>query len=105
KNSAKSKSAGADKAVAKSSGKKASKVAKSAKSKSKTKVAKSRSRARLAQSKVFKMDPALTHFTPVSVQAATPLPRRSLSSMAAASGASGASFGQLFGLHHTQDPL
>lgn len=35
----------------------------------------------------------------------TSRPAAGLSSMAAASGASGASFGQLYGLHHTPDPL
>jgi D-alanyl-D-alanine endopeptidase (penicillin-binding protein 7) len=54
--------------------------------------------------KVFKMDSALTNFAPVSVQSA-PIPRRALSNLIAASGATGASFGQLFGLHQTQDPL
>lgn len=60
--------------------------------------------ASLTRSKVFKMDPALPAFTPVSVQAAS-VPPRGVSNLAAASGASGASFGQLFGLHQTQDPL
>lgn len=66
-----------------------------------------------AVTKVFKMDSRMTSrvdspvsaLAPVSVQGSSVLPRRSLSSVAAASGASGASFGQLFGLHHTQDPL
>jgi len=35
----------------------------------------------------------------------SPAPRAAASSMVAASGATGASFGQLYGLHHTQDPL
>jgi D-alanyl-D-alanine endopeptidase (penicillin-binding protein 7) len=43
-------------------------------------------------------------FTPVSVNAA-PFAGKLSPNMAAASGASGASFGQLYGLHHTQDPL
>jgi D-alanyl-D-alanine endopeptidase (penicillin-binding protein 7) len=59
----------------------------------------------LAHAKVFKMDSAMPSFTPVSVQSQIAMPRRSLSSIIAASGASGASFGQLFGLHQTQDPL
>jgi D-alanyl-D-alanine endopeptidase (penicillin-binding protein 7) len=43
-------------------------------------------------------------FTPVSVSA-EPFAGKLSPNMAAASGASGASFGQLYGLHHTQDPL
>lgn len=45
---------------------------------------------------------------PVSVSAGVPLSKpssASVATMAAASGASGTSFGQLYGLHHTSDPL
>ncbi|KGM39335.1 peptidase S11 [Aquabacterium sp. NJ1] len=41
--------------------------------------------------------------TPVSINAASAI--KPASNLAAASSASGASFGQLYGLHHTQDPL
>lgn len=41
--------------------------------------------------------------TPVSINAAGAI--KPASNLAAASSASGASFGQLYGLHHTQDPL
>lgn len=41
--------------------------------------------------------------TPVSINAAAPA--RPSANLAAASSASGTSFGQLYGLHHTQDPL
>ncbi|MFT3856648.1 MAG: D-alanyl-D-alanine endopeptidase [Aquabacterium sp.] len=58
----------------------------------------------VVHSKAFKMDSAMPAFAPVSVNSPN-VPRRSLSNLAAASGASGASFGQLFGLHQTQDPL
>ena len=37
--------------------------------------------------------------------AAAAAPRQPQAAMVAASGASGSSFGQLYGLHHTQDPL
>jgi D-alanyl-D-alanine endopeptidase (penicillin-binding protein 7) len=47
------------------------------------------------------MEPA--KLTPVSVNAG--VPARPSANLAAASSASGASFGQLYGLHHTQDPL
>jgi serine-type D-Ala-D-Ala endopeptidase (penicillin-binding protein 7) len=49
-------------------------------------------------------DDGLPTFTPVSVNA-TAQSGRGLSNLAAASSASGASFGQLYGLHQTQDPL
>jgi serine-type D-Ala-D-Ala endopeptidase (penicillin-binding protein 7) len=43
--------------------------------------------------------------TAVSFNATAPGGKVVVANMAAASGASGASFGQLYGLHHTQDPL
>jgi D-alanyl-D-alanine endopeptidase (penicillin-binding protein 7) len=49
-------------------------------------------------------DGDVAKFTPVSVSA-TPAAGKISTNMAAASGASGSSFGQLYGLHHTQDPL
>jgi D-alanyl-D-alanine endopeptidase (penicillin-binding protein 7) len=42
---------------------------------------------------------------PGFVAAATLAPKSPQASMVAASGATGASFGQIYGLHHTQDPL
>ena len=46
---------------------------------------------------------ASAKLTPVSVNAA--VPAHPSANLAAASSASGSSFGQLYGLHHTQDPL
>ncbi len=47
---------------------------------------------------------SLPAFTRIAVKA--PLtPARSATGLSAASGATGASFGQIYGLHHTQDPL
>lgn len=42
---------------------------------------------------------------PISVKAATAVPLKPSATVAAASGATGASFGQIYGLHHTPDPL
>ncbi|WP_375213576.1 D-alanyl-D-alanine endopeptidase [Aquabacterium sp.] len=42
---------------------------------------------------------------PISVKASTAIPLKPSATVAAASGATGASFGQIYGLHHTPDPL
>lgn len=42
---------------------------------------------------------------PISVKAPVGVPLRPSATVAAASGATGASFGQIYGLHHTPDPL
>jgi D-alanyl-D-alanine endopeptidase (penicillin-binding protein 7) len=62
-------------------------------------------KARATPAKVRHVSSApLPKFMPVSVSAPV-VTKVASTNMAAASGATGASFGQLYGLHHTQDPL
>lgn len=63
---------------------------------------------RMARSHERRQDDEPAGLMPVSVNAAnvpSGRPSASTANMSAASGASGASFGQLYGLHHTPDPL
>ncbi|MDO9278481.1 MAG: D-alanyl-D-alanine endopeptidase [Polaromonas sp.] len=60
------------------------------------------SRTTLSLTKEMVSVPKLAH---VSVSAAPFASGQVIANMAAASGASGVSYGQLYGLHHTQDPL
>ena len=48
---------------------------------------------------------AAAPLVPISVKAASAVPLKPSATVAAASGATGASFGQIYGLHHTPDPL
>lgn len=84
---------------------KASKVAKAKpavrKGKSRGRVAQQAPRASVVRAVSDNAEPA--KLTPVSINAAAPA--RPSANLAAASSASGTSFGQLYGLHHTQDPL
>ncbi|TAK84410.1 MAG: D-alanyl-D-alanine endopeptidase [Aquabacterium sp.] len=71
------------------------------KGKARSRVAQAAPRASVVRAVPDSAEPA--KLTPVSINAAAPA--RPSANLAAASSASGTSFGQLYGLHHTQDPL
>ncbi len=66
---------------------------------------KSRKAAHRADAALGLIPAAAANTQPGFVTTSTPAVKAPQASMAAASGATGASFGQIYGLHHTQDPL
>ena len=72
-------------------------------SKSRVRATPAASRVKLARAAVDNDSAEPVRLTPVSINAAGAV--KPASNLSAASSASGASFGQLYGLHHTQDPL
>ena len=59
----------------------------------------------LAQARVEAPVQAQMPLMPISVKTPAGVPLKPSATVAAASGATGASFGQIYGLHHTSDPL
>ena len=109
--SSKGKKSAAEKRVVASKSDKAKKVASSSKRLA-DKVADRRARGSKAESRQARAEqraPRVATVAPVKPvvlrQSATHMPVAGMANVAAASSASGASFGQLYGLHHTPDPL